>query len=396
MDSTTGQASSPHAGGRVIASSAVARLSLLFVGGASAVARFAGRRPATRSLRRWRARRAWLAAVVALIGATWSSTQPEIARATPPPQRVTLFTDSVGLGAQYALPGAFPADWDVFTRGEPALFTHKALQRQIIPNRSLIGEHVVMAVGYNFEFWDHDLFDRSVDQIIEYLEGQGAEHIYWVTLREVKPQYISPAAWNQIQPYYWYFPDVNERLRAAVERHPDLTLVDWAANADRTGITYDAIHLNNTGAALYAGLIAEAVDSVLVREIDLPSSGPLGPVSVLGDSVLRGSAGSGVTLPDRMVTEGWGSVRLRASADMIAGAATTVEDAAWWVREWRAEGWDPPTVLVNLGVNDADICQNDVVCARSRIVGLLDEIGPERQVWWSQITHDQAAWADAW
>ena len=46
-------------------------------------------------------RRGWLpsllAAAIALVGTTWSSSPAEIARADPPPQRVTLFTDSVGL-----------------------------------------------------------------------------------------------------------------------------------------------------------------------------------------------------------------------------------------------------------------------------------------------------------
>ena len=72
----------------------------------------------------------------------------------------------------------------------------------------------------------------------------GVKHVFWVTLREVKPQYISPAAWRQIQPYYWYFPTVNDHLERALARHPNLSLIDWAAVADQPGLTYDAIHLN--------------------------------------------------------------------------------------------------------------------------------------------------------
>ena len=82
------------------------------------------------------------------------------------------------------------------------------------------------------------------------------KHVFWVTLREVKPQYVSPGAWRQIQPYYWYFPEVNEHLEVALDRHPNLSLIDWAAAADRPGITYDAIHLNPVGAALYSRLVA--------------------------------------------------------------------------------------------------------------------------------------------
>src|SRR5690606_19402747 len=63
----------------------------------------------------------------------------------------------------------------------------------------------------------------------------------------------------------WYFPIVNDHLEAAVARHPDLTLVDWTSAADRPGITYDAIHLNTTGAALYSQVIADTVMSTLGR-----------------------------------------------------------------------------------------------------------------------------------
>ena len=101
--------------------------------------------------------------------------------------------------------------------------------------------------------------------MIATLRAAGAAHILWVTLREVKPQYITASAWRQVQPYYWYFPTVNAHLRAALARHPDLSLADWAAVADRPGLTYDAIHLNTAGAALYAATIAEAAAAASTR-----------------------------------------------------------------------------------------------------------------------------------
>ncbi len=86
-----------------------------------------------------------------------------------------------------------------------------------------------------------------------------------MTLRDVKPEFISAGAWNQVQPYYWYFPTVNDHLRAAVARHPNLSLIDWAAIADRPGLTYDAIHLNTVGASEYAANIARVVMSAASR-----------------------------------------------------------------------------------------------------------------------------------
>ena len=53
--------------------------------------------------------------------------------AAPPEHRVTLFSDSVGLGAAGALPGAFPADWQVNTIGTPAYMVEQLRDRHVIP-----------------------------------------------------------------------------------------------------------------------------------------------------------------------------------------------------------------------------------------------------------------------
>lgn len=215
-----------------------------------------------------------LLASMAFAGAT-VTTPADAAAPAPREHRVAMFSDSVGLGARHAVPAAFPADWEVNVVGEPARFVEQLesgpcfwtltdqrcdVRFRLAANPEWFGDHVVIAAGYNYPHWDPERFERSIDSIIGTLTAAGVQHVYWVTLREIDPQYISASAWRQVQPYYWYFPEVNEHLRAATLRHPNLTLVDWAAAANRSGITYDAIHLNNEGAALYAALIKEAVD----------------------------------------------------------------------------------------------------------------------------------------
>lgn len=185
-------------------------------------------------------------------------------RAVPDPRAQTVYmvTDSVGLSAKGTLPAAFPAGWQVTVDGHPAAFVEsleKTVRQTAAQRPWAIGDQAVVAAGYNYPYWDPARFDRSVDSMIAALEEAGVKQIFWVTLREVKPQYVTPSAWRGVQPYYWYFPEVNEHLRAALARHDDLTLVDWAAVADRPGITYDAIHLNTTGAALYSATIARSV-----------------------------------------------------------------------------------------------------------------------------------------
>lgn len=180
-----------------------------------------------------------------------------------------MVAESVGLGARSALETVFPADWQVTVDGTPAHFVEQLesvhVRGRMASSPDVFGDYAVVAGGHNYPFWDPARFDRSIDSIIATLREAGVKHIFWVTLREVKPEYISPGAWQQVQPYYWYFPTVNEHLRAALARHPDLTLIDWAAIADRPGLTYDAIHLNTFGAAEYAGLVARTVQATATR-----------------------------------------------------------------------------------------------------------------------------------
>jgi hypothetical protein len=210
-----------------------------------------------------------VAALVVTAAVVAVDTQPPATAAAPRAHRVFRVSDAVGLGAKTALPNAFPADWEVNVVGTPAMFVEQLesswVKPQLAANPWMFGDHVVVAGGYNYPYWDPARFDRSIDSMIATLAAAGVKNVYWVTLREVKPWFISPSAWRQVQPYYWYFPTVNDHLERAVARHPNLTLVDWAAAADRPGITYDAIHLNTTGAALYSGLIANAVHNANTR-----------------------------------------------------------------------------------------------------------------------------------
>ena len=191
-------------------------------------------------------------------------------------------TESVGLGARDALPAAFPPDWQVTVDGTPALFVEqlesKHVRTRMATTPEVFGDVAVVAGGYNYPYWDPARFDRSIDSIIAALREAGVKHILWVTLREVKQQYVTPSAWRQVQPYYWYFPLVNDHLEAALARNPDLTLVDWAAAADRSDITYDAIHLNTVGSALYSQLVASAATSALSR----PAAGEVQTIAVRG------------------------------------------------------------------------------------------------------------------
>ena len=81
------------------------------------------------------------------------------------------------------------------------------------------------------------------------------------------------------------------------------------------------------------------------------AAGPLGPITVFGDSVLLGSILVGPTIGEQLAARGWGPIRSRAGEGYSTGAFNSRADwkATTWLDSWRREGWDAPNVLINLG-----------------------------------------------
>jgi hypothetical protein len=206
----------------------------------------------------------WAAALAAVITVAGSAGDAPAAADIPPPsKRVYMITDSVGLGSENAMAAAFGAEWQFTLDGDAGEFTEtlesKYVRPRLTQTPSVFGDYAIVAAGYNYPYWDPARFDHSIDTMVATLLEAGAKHVFWVTLREIEPQYVSAGAWRQIQPYYWYFPTVNDHLEAALARNPRLSLIDWAAVADQPDLTYDAIHLNTKGAALYSAIARQAV-----------------------------------------------------------------------------------------------------------------------------------------
>lgn len=126
----------------------------------------------------------------------------------------------------------------------------------------------------------------------------------------------------------------------------------------------------------------------LVADFTIPTPGPLGAVTVIGDSVMLGSGITDPTLGDQLVANGWGPVRFRAGVGYSAGNKPVKADlkASYWIQRWRSEGWDAPTVVVNIGANDSGVCGTNVQCARDAILHVVNTIGPGHRIWWPKIT----------
>jgi peptidoglycan/LPS O-acetylase OafA/YrhL len=181
------------------------------------------------------------------------------------PKSLTLLTDSVTLGVKQTLPAALP-DWQVELVGRPALMV-KQVVPEFLKDRIKVGSVVVIGLAYNSLFeknrrnYDHwaAIWDREAERLLSDLRARGAKKFVWVTLREPTPDVVTQHGRSQYEMYAWFFPYVNERLHALVQRHPEITLADWSAVSDKLGLTGDLIHLNLEGAKLMTRTIVDAV-----------------------------------------------------------------------------------------------------------------------------------------
>ena len=127
---------------------------------------------------------------------------------------------------------------------------------------------------------------------------------------------------------------------------------------------------------------------------------PFGAISVIGDSVLLGSAITSPTIGHELAARGWGPIRVRAGGSYSTGAfpVTLAARASYWVGVWRSQGWDAPNVVVNLGTNDSGFCTRSLSCARDAIMHMVDAIGPGHRIWWPKVTRSSQhqSWATTW
>ena len=102
---------------------------------------------------------------------------------------------------------------------------------------SALGPNIVMVVGYN-EFADE--WADSVDTTLDAFERIGVERVFWLTMIGHHP-YLK----------------MNDELRAAAEKHPKLTVVDWYAHSRNHPDWFqdDGLHLGGVGAQAMARLI---------------------------------------------------------------------------------------------------------------------------------------------
>jgi hypothetical protein len=116
----------------------------------------------------------------------------------------------------------------------------------LIASLGTVPPTIVVEMGYNDL---PDSFAANVDAAMRALIGAGAQHVLWLTLREVQDPY----------------PQLNGVLHAAAARYPQLSLLDWNAWSGNHPEWFqgDGIHLDRTGGIAMAHFVHAALDARL-------------------------------------------------------------------------------------------------------------------------------------
>jgi hypothetical protein len=172
--------------------------------------------------------------------------------------RIRMFGDSVMLGARDDLMAALPGT-DTYVdavEGRSLLGTTPVL----VAHPDLLGDVVVLDLGYN-DMPDAGVFHDRVDAMMQALAG--VPRVVWLTQSLFQPARGS----------------MNDELRAAAARYPNLDVVDWDAqvSAHPEYVYADGLHLTPAGRAAFAGAVKDRVDAYrasLARDTHTSASSP--------------------------------------------------------------------------------------------------------------------------
>jgi hypothetical protein len=172
-----------------------------------------------------------------------------------PPARVTVFGDSAATAMAYD-----PDAKRILGRGIDLRLEVAACRRlgdtscpydgvrppNVIDRATALGPEmgsvVVVIVGYNdFEANYAD----NIEQALAAFRKGGVEHVVWLTLRAERQSYLS----------------MNGMIAAAAQKHAEMTVVDWNAQArnNPAWLQPDGIHLTPSGAEGMAALVNGAL-----------------------------------------------------------------------------------------------------------------------------------------
>ncbi len=170
------------------------------------------------------------------------------------PPRVTMITDSVG-GALFWVARARQElakglDFKLETKScrklvSPGCFAYEEVPPSALETVEKLGPElgflVIVNVGYNDIA---DGYGAGIDAVARALTKAGVTRIVWVTLREWQPNWVA----------------INNEIRAAANRWPELTVAEWApVAAGEPSWFVDGAHMNELGAMGFARFLRPIV-----------------------------------------------------------------------------------------------------------------------------------------
>ena len=171
------------------------------------------------------------------------------------PQRVTVIGDSIATAVEYDATARAVLGQGVDLRLElapcrriapdscPYAGTRPPTLLDLVQRLGpALGPTVVVAVGYNdFE----QAYADDIELALAALRKAGVARVLWLTLRAERHSYL----------------DMNEMIRAAAARHPELTVVDWNlySRSHPDWFQPDGLHLTAAGAQAMATLVHRAL-----------------------------------------------------------------------------------------------------------------------------------------
>jgi hypothetical protein len=221
------------------------------------------------------------------VGAFLAPTAPARTVAAAPPPRVTLIGDSIAAAIAYVQDARTVLGQGVDLRLE--VTPCRRVAQESCPYNGVrpptvidlvhslgdaLGQTVIVAVGYNdFEA----AYAGNIEDALDALHAAHVTRVIWPTLRAERHSYV----------------DMNDDIRAAAAKHPEVTVADWNvySRSHPDWFQPDGLHLGADGATAMATLLHDTLAGLGIPVATPPPSPAPGHVAIVSSALRAGHVG---------------------------------------------------------------------------------------------------------
>jgi hypothetical protein len=256
-------------------------------------------------------------ALVALLASALAAQTASLQTATAQtaPHRISMFGDSVMLGARDRLLASFPdASVTVDAVEDRSLLGAVSVLQAAQP----LGDVVVLDLGYN-DADDPTVFRQRIDTAMAVLAT--VPQVIWLNQREFKAGRAG----------------MNAELAAAAGRYGNLQVIDWNAEvaAHPEDVYADGIHLTPPGQVAMAALVRRAFDAYLASLAPPTTTAPASTSTTAPPTQApapAAAAGSGTHPGASSSTDPIWLIVIGAGAALVAGGVLLLFARRWFAR----------------------------------------------------------------